>query len=229
MKPWQKEQWVIPPEQNGDFVAQMEQVLDVYKRPYDSQRPVVCMDESPRQLIGETKVPIPARPGCVARHDYEYERCGVCNVFMAVEPLAGKRTVRITQRKTRSDWACFLAEIAQNYDGAQKIVLVMDNLNTHSPGSFYEALAPEAAKALWNRFEFVYTPKHGSWLNMAEIELNVLIGQCLDRRIDNIGEMQAEVAAWERRRNNMNATINWQFTTGDARIKLKRLYPTLED
>ena len=229
MKPWQKEQWVIPPEHNGDFVAQMELVLDVYKRPYDPQRPVVCMDESPRQLIAETTVPIPARPGSVARHDYEYERCGVCNVFMAVEPLAGKRTARITQRKTRSDWACFLAEIARNYDGAQKIVLVMDNLNTHSPGSFYEALAPEAAKALWNRFEFVYTPKHGSWLNMAEIELNVLIGQCLDRRIDNIGEMQAEVAAWERRRNNMNATINWQFTISDARIKLKRLYPTLED
>lgn len=228
MKPWQKEQWVIPPERNGDFVAQMEQVLDVYKRPYDPLRPVVCMDESPRQLIGETKVPIPPRPRCAARHDYEYERCGVCNAFMAVEPLAGKRMVRITERKTRSDWACFLEEIAKTYEGAEKIVLVMDNLNTHSPGSFYEAFAPQAARALWDRFEFVYTPKHGSWLNMAEIELNVLIGQCLNRRIDNIAEMQAEVAAWEIRRNNMNATINWQFTTSDARIKLKRLYPTLE-
>ena len=225
MKPWKREQWVIPPEQNGEFVAQMEQVLDVYKRPYDPRHPVVCMDESPRQLIRETRLPLPVQVGAAARHDYEYERCGVCNVFMAVEPLVGKRTVRITQRKTRPDWACFLAEIAQNYDGAQKIVLVMDNLNTHSPESFYEALAPEAAKALWNRFAFVYTPKHGSWLNMAEIELNVLIGQCLDRRIDNIGEMQAEVAAWEKRRNNMNATINWQFTTSDARIKLKHLYP----
>lgn len=228
MKPWQKKQWVIPPRQNGDFVAQMELVLDVYKRPYDPLHPVVCMDESPRQLIRETKIPIPPGPGRAARHDYEYERCGVCNVFMAVEPLAGKRIVRITERKTRPDWADFLAEIALLYAGARRIVLVMDNLNTHTPGSLYETYAPEEAKALWDRFDFVYTPKHGSWLNMAEIELNVLIGQCLNRRIDNIAEMQAEVAAWEKRRNNMNATINWQFTTSDARIKLKRLYPTLD-
>lgn len=228
MKPWQREQWVIPPEQNGDFVAQMELVLDVYKRPYDPRRPVVCMDESPRQLIRETKVPIPAGLGRAERHDYEYERCGVCNVFMAVEPLAGRRIVRITERKTRPDWADFLAEIAQAYRGVEKIVLVMDNLNTHSPGSFYEAYPPEEAKALWERFEFVYTPKHGSWLNMAEIELNVLIGQCLTRRIDAITKMRTEVAAWENRRNSMNATINWQFTTSDARTKLKRLYPTLD-
>ena len=229
MKPWKREQWVIPPEHNGDFVAQMEQVLDIYKRPYDPRRPVVCMDESPRQLIGETKVPIPARPGCAARHDYEYERCGVCNVFMAVEPLAGKRLTRITERKTKTDWASFLELIATQYGRAHKIILVMDNLNTHGPGSFYETFAPEVAKALRDRFEFVYTPKHGSWLNMAEIELNILIKQCLDRRIDNVGEMQTEVAAWEKRRNNMKATINWQFTCGDARIKLRRLYPTLDD
>jgi hypothetical protein len=205
----------------------MEQVLDVYKRPYDPRRPVVCMDESPRQLIRDTKAPIAAKPGAAVRQDYEYERCGVCNVFMAVEPLAGKRLVQITERKTRTDWACFLEHIARGYSDAEKVTLVMDNLNTHSAGSFYEAFAPGVAKALWERFELVYTPKHGSWLNMAEIELNVLIAQCLDRRIDNIGEMQAEVAAWEKRRNNMNATINWQFTTCDARIKLKRLYPTL--
>jgi len=229
LKPWKREQWVIPPEHNGDFVAQMEQVLDIYKRPYDPRRPVVCMDESPRQLIGETKVPIPARPGCAARHDYEYERCGVCNVFMAVEPLAGKRLTRITERKTKTDWASFLELIATQYGRAHKIILVMDNLNTHGPGSFYETFAPEVAKALRDRFEFVYTPKHGSWLNMAEIELNILIKQCLDRRIDNVGEMQTEVAAWEKRRNNMKATINWQFTCGDARIKLRRLYPTLDD
>jgi hypothetical protein len=236
MKPWQREQWVIPPEQNGDFAAQMEHVLDVYKRPYDPRRPVVCMDESPRQLIRETKIPIPAGPGRAERHDYEYERCGVCNVFMAVEPLAGRRIVQITERKTRPDWAAFLAEIARAYDGVDKVVLVMDNLNTHSPGSFYEAYPPQAAKALWDRFEFVYTPKHGSWLRrtqlrpyMAEIELNVLIGQCLARRIDNIAEMRREAAAWEKRRNSKNAKINWQFTTSDARIKLKRLYPTLDD
>lgn len=228
MKPWKREQWVIPPEQNGDFVAQMEQVLDVYKRAYDPRRPVVCMDESPRQLIRETRVPLPAKVGRAARHDYEYERCGVCNVFMAVEPLAGQRVTRITQHKTRNDWARFLEEIAGRYGAAQKIILVMDNLNTHTPGSLYEAFSPEVAKALWDRFEFVYTPKHGSWLNMAEIELNVLIKQCLDRRIDTITEMKAETAAWENRRNNMKATINWQFTSGDARIKLRRLYPTLD-
>jgi len=228
LKPWRKEQWVIPPEHNGEFVAQMERVLDVYKRPYDPQHPVVCMDESPRQLIGETKVPIPAKPGCVARHDYEYERCGVCNVFMAIEPLAGKRLVRVTERKTKTDWASFLEEIAGQYRGARKITLVMDNLNTHGPGSLYETYPPAAAKALWERFEFVYTPKHGSWLDMAEIELNVLIKQCLNRRIDNLEEMRSEVAAWQKQRDNMNSKINWQFTCENARIKLKRLYPTLD-
>ena len=219
---------MIPPEQNGEFVAQMEQVLDVYKRPYDPRRPVVCMDETPRQLIRETRLPWPVRPGTAARHDYEYERCGVCNVFLAVEPLAGQRVTQITPRKTRTDWARFLEEIAGRYGAAQKITLVMDNLNTHTPGSLYETFPPEAAKALWNRFEFVYTPKHGSWLNMAEIELNVLIHQSLDRRIDTVSEVQAEAAAWETRRNNRKATINWQFTCRDARIKLRRLYPTLD-
>ncbi len=228
MKPWKKQQWVIPPEQNGDFVAQMERVLDVYKRPYDPRRPVVCMDESPRQLIRETRLPLVAGRGVAARYDYEYERCGVCNVFMAVEPLAGKRTVRITERKTKTNWAHFLETIAGQYRRAEKITLVMDNLNTHGPGALYETFAPSVAKALWNRFEFVYTPKHGSWLNMAEIELNVLIKQCLDRRIDNLDEMRAEVQAWQKRRNNANSRINWQFTTRDARTKLKRLYPTLE-
>jgi hypothetical protein len=229
LKPWREEQWVIPPEQSGDFVAQMERVLDVYKRPYDPRRPVVCMDESPRQLIRETRVPVAARPGAVARHDYEYERCGVCNVFMAVEALAGRRVTRITARKARTDWAAFLQEIAVQYGAAEKITLVMDNLNTHTPGSLYETFPPATAKTLWDRFEFVYTPKHGSWLNMAEIELNVLIKQCLDRRIDTITEIEAEVQAWENRRNNRKATINWQFTCGDARIKLRRLYPTLDD
>lgn len=206
----------------------MECVLDVYKRPYDAQFPVVCMDESPRQLIDEVKTPVPAKPGQLARHDYEYKRCGTCNIFMANEPLGGTRIVEVTERKTKVDWAFFVEKIASHYEGAEKIILVMDNLNTHTPGSLYEAFVPEKAKALWNRFEFVYTPKHGSWLNMAEIELNVLIRQCLNRRIAEIEVMRNEVKAWESTRNGMNARVNWQFTTEDARIKLNRLYPTLD-
>ena len=206
----------------------MEQVLDVYKRPYDSRFPVICMDESPRQLIDEVKRPVPARPGQPARHDYEYRRCGTCNLFMANEPLAGKRMVEISESRTKVDWALFVEKIASCYEDAEKITLVMDNLNSHVPGSLYEAFAPEKAKALWDRFEFVYTPKHGSWLNMAEIELNVLIGQCLKRRISELEVMRSEVKAWESARNGMTAGVNWQFTTEDARIKLHRLYPTLE-
>ncbi len=206
----------------------MEQVLDVYKRPYDERFPVVCMDESPRQLIDEVKTPIAALPGQPARHDYEYKRCGTCNIFMANEPLAGTRMVEVTETKTKVDWAFFVEKIASCYEDAERITLVMDNLNTHVPGSLYEAFSPEKAKALWDRFEFVYTPKHGSWLNMAEIELNVLSGQCLKRRIALIGVMRNEVKAWESSRNGMKAGVNWQFTTEDARIKLKRLYPTLE-
>ena len=186
------------------------------------------MDESPKQLIAETKIPIAASPGHVAKHDYEYRRCGVCNIFMASEPLAGKRMVRTTERKTRRDWAYFLEEIADQYKEVEKITLVMDNLNTHPPGSFYETFQPDKAKALWDRFEFVYTPKHGSWLNMAEIELNVLTGQCLNRRIDDIAVVRKEVRAWQEYRNNKNAKVNWQFTAKNARIKLSRLYPTLE-
>ena len=219
---------MIPQDCNANFVAQMEQVLDVYKRPYDSRFPVICMDESPRQLIDEVKRPVPARPGQPARHDYEYRRCGTCNLFMANEPLAGKRMVEISESRTKVDWALFVEKIASCYEDAEKITLVMDNLNTHVPGSLYEAFAPEKAKALWDRFEFVYTPKHGSWLNMAEIELNVLIGQCLKRRISELEVMRSEVKAWESARNGMTAGVNWQFTTEDARIKLHRLYPTLE-
>jgi hypothetical protein len=229
LKPWKVDQWVIPPEHNGAFVAQMEQVLDVYKRPYDPQRPVVCMDESPRQLIRETRLPVPARTGACARVDYEYERCGVCNVFMAVEPLAGQRLVQVTERKTKADWALFLEQIEQEHRRADKITLVMDNLNIHGPGSLYEVFAPAKAKALWDRFEFIYTPKHGSWLNMAEIELNVLIRQCLARRMDSVELMREEVDAWQRSRNNAGARIDWQFTTEKARTKLKRLYPTFQD
>ncbi len=198
-------------------------VLDVYKRPFDPLYPVVGMDESPKQLIAETRTPIPASPGQPTKQDYEYRSCGMCNIFLACEPLAGKRMVKITERKTKKDWACFLEEIANQYKGAEKITLVMDNLNTHVPGSFYEIFQPDKAKAIWDKFEFVYTPKHGSWLNMAEIELNVLTGQCLNRRIDDIEFVRKEVLAWQKFRDNKNAKINWQFTTKDARIKLSRL------
>jgi len=206
----------------------MERVLDVYRRPYNADNPVVCMDETPRQLIRETRAPIPACPGRAARHDYEYERCGVCNVFMASEPLAGTRMTKVTEYKTKVDWAQFLQEIAERYQDAQKITLVMDNLNTHSPGALYQTFPPDQAKALWDRFEFVYTPKHGSWLNVAEIELNVLIGQCLDRRIGSMNELREEVAAWQARRDQNHAKVSWQFTTENARVKLKRLYPTFD-
>ena len=173
----------------------MEMVLDVYKRPYDPKRPVLCMDESPRQLIAEAKSPIAAAPGQPARYDYEYRRCGTYNVFLVCEPLAGKRFLDILETKTKRDWACFQETIADEYKNAQLITLVMDNLNTHTPGALYETFPPEKAKALWDRFEFVYTPKHGSWLNMAEIELNVLTGQCLKRRIDNISDVKKEALA----------------------------------
>jgi len=219
---------VISPTQNGGFVANMELVLDVYKRPFDSRYPVVCMDESPKQLIAETRTPIPASAGQPARHDYEYRRCGVCNIFLASEPLAEKRLVTIKERKTKRGWASFLEEIADQWQGAEKITLVMDNLRTHTPGALYETFSPDKAKALWEKFEFVYTPKHGSWLNMAEIELNVLTGQCLNRRIDDIEVVKKEVKAWQDSRNNKIAKVNWQFTTENARIKLSRLYPTID-
>ena len=219
---------MIPPQRNADFAAAMEQVLDVYRRPYDKAFPVVCMDEAPRQLIRETRVPVPAEPGRPARHDYEYRRCGTCNVFMATEPLAGKRMTRVTERKTKIDWAYFLADIAPRHPDAKKITSVMDNLNTHRPGPLYEAFPPARAKALWDRFEFLFTPKHGSWPNVAEVELNVMIRQCLNRRIDCIDILRNEVAAWQAARDRLRAKVNWQFTTDDARVKLKRLYPTFD-
>ena len=206
----------------------MEKVLEVYKRPYDRRFPVVCMDESPKQLIRETRLPVPMSPGMPARYDYEYERCGVCNIFMAGEPLAGKRMVRVTERRTKRDWARFVKEIAEQYPQAERITLVMDNLSTHKPGSLYESFSPEEAKRLWDRFDFVFTPKHGSWLNVAEIELNVLNGQCLNRRIDEIEIVRQEAQAWQEYRDSLEAKVNWQFTNEDARIKLRRLYPTLD-
>ena len=207
----------------------MEKVLDVYKRPYNPMRPVVCMDESPKQLIGETRVPIPMSKGHDRKCDYEYERLGVCNIFLANEPLAGFRTVKITDKKCKVDWAEFIKEIAdEHYPEAEVITLVMDNLGTHTPGALYERYKPAEAKRILDRFEFVFTPKHGSWLDMAEIELNVLNNQCLDQRIGTIEKVREEVEAWENARNEFTKKINWQFTTEKARIKLKRLYPSYE-
>ena len=214
--------------QNSDFVANMENVLSVYKRPFDPMNPVICMDESPKQLIKETKKPIKMKPGSEEKHDYEYWRNGVCNIFMSNEPLSGKRYVKVTERKTKKDWALFISQIAEQNKNVEKITLVMDNLGTHKPGALYEIFPPEKAKAILDRFEFVYTPKHGSWLNMAEIELNVLMGQCLKRRIENIETVKNEVQAWQKDRNNKNAVINWRFETQDARIKLKHLYPKIK-
>ena len=195
---------------------------------YDKQFPIVCMDESPKQLIRQTRIPIARKPGQDAKEDFEYSRQGVANIFIANEPLKGKRYIRIKKSKTKRDWAYFVRYIAdQLYPRAERIRLIMDNLNTHKPSALYETFLPEEAKRIWDRFEFIYTPKHGSWLNMAEIELNVLIGQCLNRRIDKMATIRSETKAWEKDRNNKNAKINWQFKTDDARIKLKRLYPTI--
>jgi len=204
----------------------MEDVLDVYNRPYDSRFPVVCMDESCKQLIGEIKVPVPAAPGHPKLVDDEYVRNGVAEIFMEVEPLGGKRHVEATERRTKIDWARFIkGMLDERYPQAKKVVLVLDNLNTHSISSLYEAFLPSEARRLAQRLEIHYTPKHGSWLNVAEIELSVLKGQCLQERVPNMKTMQEEIAAWKSNRNNKQAKVNWQFTTADARIKLKRLYP----
>jgi hypothetical protein len=205
----------------------MEDVLDVYERPYDPRVPVVCMDETSLQLLADARPAIPIRPGHATREDYEYVRGGVCNVFLAVEPLAGWRAVALTERRTRRDWASFMREVAGHYPEAQRIAVVLDNLNTHGPSAFYEAFPPAEAHALARRFEFHHTPPHGSWLNIAELELSVLDRQCLDRRLSDRDTLTTEVAAWTTARNAASVTVDWHFTTADARIKLKRLYPSL--
>jgi len=206
----------------------MEHVLDVYKRPYNPRNPVICMDESPKQLILDTRKPIEGGKGKIKKYDYEYIRKGVVNIFMCSEPLIGQRYVKITESKKKKDWAVFMKEISEFYDSnVDKITLVMDNYGTHTRGAFYETFEPVIAKSLLDRFEFVFTPKHGSWLNVAEIELNVLQGQCLNRRIGDIETIMKEVSAWQNRRNVKGKKVEWQFTVGDARIKLNKLYPTL--
>jgi hypothetical protein len=206
----------------------MEQVLDVYKRPYNENNPVVCMDESPKQLISDARSSSPMKPGQEYRIDYEYVRHGMVNIFMANEPLKGRRLVEVTTHKTKKDWAKFVKRIADElYPKADRITLVMDNFKTHAASAFYEIFEPEEAKRLWDRFDFVFTPKHGSWLNMAEIELHVLNGQCLNRHISTIEKIKEEVEAWQSHRNNNVSTINWQFTTKESRVKLKRLYPSI--
>jgi len=229
LKPWLSQRWCIPPKSNAEFVCQMEEVLDVYKRPYDPNRPMVCFDERPKQLIGEIRKPIPAAPGKQACYDYEYKRNGVANLFMMFEPLVGKRHVKVTNRRTKKDWAeCVRQLVDEIYPQADSIVLVMDNLNTHKKASLYEAFEPTEAKRIADKLEIHYTPKHGSWLNMAEIEISVLSRQCLAERMDNVKRLQKEAMVWAEERNTKEAKVDWRFTTDDARIKLKKLYPSID-
>lgn len=207
----------------------MEQVLDTYEQPYDPRRPVVCFDERPCQLLGDVLMPIAIKPGRVERQDYHYERHGTCAVFMAVEPLAGHRIVRVTERKTKKDYAVFMKNLALHYPDADKIVLVQDNLNTHNPSSFYEVFEAPEAFALSQRFEMVYTPKKASWLNMAEIELSALSKQCLDRRIAQMRVLAREVTAWSAKRNRIRTKITWQFTKNKARQKLSNFYDSIQN
>jgi hypothetical protein len=222
--------WVIPPEHNGEYVARMEDVLDVYERPRDSTAPVVCMDEMPVQLLKETRVPIPAEPGRPRRVDYEYERNGTANIFMFAEPLAGWRQTLVTERRTAVDWAVAVRDLVDSrYADARVIVLVMDNLNTHTLGSLYEAFPPAEARRIAKRLEIHHTPKHGSWLNMAENELSTLSRQCLARRIGAIEDLRSEIQAWEATRNTEQVQVQWRFTIDQARIKLRNVYPVIQD
>ena len=223
-----KHQWVLPKADDPDFVFALEDVLEVYTRPYDPQRPQVCVDEVSKQLVRDISPPVPMQPGQPAREDYEYERCGTANLFMICEPLAGRRHVKVTDRRTSADFAQVLRDLSdRHYPQAKKIVLVMDNLNTHKLSVLYQVFSPSEARRILERFEVHHTPKHASWLNMAECELSVLSRQCLDQRIDSPSQLTDKVAAWEHHRNAQHVRIDWRFTTADARIKLQRLYPVL--
>jgi hypothetical protein len=219
--------WVIPPEADCEFVANMEEVLDIYAEPHDSRRPVLCMDEQPVQLLKETRTPIPATRDHPRRVDYEYERAGTASVFLFCEPLAGWRQVSVRERRTKMDWAVEVALLLRTrYAAAEKVLVVCDNLNTHTIGAFYEAFDPETARALVRRLEFRHTPKHGSWLNIAENELSAVTRQCLHgRRFGTLNELREETAAWQLHTNNKQRGVDWQFRINDARTKLKSLYP----
>jgi hypothetical protein len=235
LQPHRSEYWCIPPEANAEFVCAMENVLETYHLPYNADEPVVCFDERSVQLIGEVTPPLEARPataerdGTLERVDYEYERRGTANVFLFTEPLAGWRHVAVTEHRTRRDLAEQLRRLVdERYPDVRKIKLVCDNLNTHSGACLDEAFAPAEARRILSKLEFVYTPKHGSWLNIAECELSALGRQCLARRIDSIEALATETAAWEAGRNASQTGVDWQFTAADARIKLKRLYPKIQ-
>jgi DDE superfamily endonuclease len=224
------EYWVIPPEADAEFAANMENVLEIYARPYDPQHPVLCMDEQPVQLIGETRVAIPASKTHAKRVDYEYERLGTASIFMFAEPLAGFRQATARPQRTKSDWALEVAHLLDTrYVNGETVTLVSDNLNTHTMGAFYEAFPPEQARAYVKRLHFVHTPKHGSWLNIAECELSCLTSQCLaGRRIGDLALLQSEIATWSTKTNTKQRTVEWHFQLEDARIKLKRLYPQIK-
>ena len=218
--------WCIPPKGDAEFVCAMENTLEAYKRPYDPENPLVCFDEKSKQLVGEIATPIPAAPGNIERHDYEYVRNGTANIFMLVEPLAGKRRVSVTSRRTKRDFAAQMKELVDSdYPTAKRITLVMDNLNTHRLSCLYDAFPPEEARRIIEKIEVVHTPKHGSWLNMAECELSVLEKQCLGDRIGDEATLRVRIAKWNADRNNQVRKIDWQFRTTDARIKLRKLYP----
>ena len=228
LKPWLKEEWCIPPDQNADFVYHMEDVLAVYHRPQDVRFPLVCFDETPVQLISETRQRIPAQKGQPERYDYEYHREGTANLFMFFAPLLNWRHIKVTDQRTKVDWAICMEELVYQYfPSAEHCVLVEDNLNTHTPAALYETFAPAKARSILDRLELHYTPKHGSWLNMAEIELSVLSRQCLHGFLPSKDFLKSETVAWETERNAQQATVDWRFTTEDARIKLKKLYPVI--
>lgn len=230
LKPWIKKQWCIPTAPDAEFVYHMEDVLEVYTRPYDPARPMVCMDEINAQLLADTRDPLPMKPGKTRCEDYEYERHGVCNVFLACEPLIGTRVTMTAPQRTKQEWAEFVRRLAEeHYPTADTIVLVLDNLNTHTLAALYEVFPVAQARRLCQRFEVHYTPKHASWLNMAEIELSALDRQCLSQRLASFEQAEQQVAAWTTRRNHASVTINWRFTAEDASIKLKHLYPSITD
>ena len=229
LKPHLHQSWVIPPEENAEFVARMEDIIDLYQRPYDPEVPVICMDEKTFQLLGDVQTPLPMMPNRPVRYDYEYQRNGTANAFLFTEPLDGWRRVSIRERKTKRDWAVEIRTLlVEDYPKAERVILVCDNLNTHALGALYENFPPEEAAALRRRLEIHPTPKKGSWLNIAEIELSAFTRQCLDRRIGDLETARRETKHWETDRNARQKEVDWQFTTAEARVKLKRLYPKIK-